>query len=71
MNFRPLVLTGWVMSLALCSAVFADAQRKANVVSAVSAAETVSFELYLPLANATALEQLGAGRSFPLGLGLS
>jgi kumamolisin len=58
MKLGILALTGCVMSFGLFSTVSAYAQRKAFVVSAVSASEPVSFELYIPLANRTTLEQL-------------
>jgi len=58
MKVKHLALTGWALSFGLSSAFFANAQRKAKVVSEVSASESVTFELYLPLANKTALEQL-------------
>lgn len=58
MKVKHLALTGWVLSFGLSSAFLANAQRKAKVVSSVSASESVTFELYLPLTKKAALEQL-------------
>ena len=57
--------TGWAVCFALSSGSQAHAQHKAKVVSAVSAAEAVSFELYLPLANRAALDQLLTDQQTP------
>ncbi len=58
MKVKHLVLTGWALSFGLSPAFFAHAQRKAKVVSEVAASESVTFELYIPLAHKAALEQL-------------
>jgi len=58
MKVKLLALTGWALSIGLSSTLLANAQRKAKVVSEVSASETVTFEIYIPLANKAALEQL-------------
>jgi len=58
MKVKVLALTGWALSFGLSSTFLANAQRKAKVVSPVSASEPVTFELYIPLANKAALEQL-------------
>jgi subtilase family serine protease len=58
MKVKLLALTGWALSFGLSSALSANAQRQPKVVSEVSASEPVTFELYIPLANKAALEQL-------------
>jgi subtilase family serine protease len=58
MKVKLFALTGWVLSFGLSLALSANAQRKATVVSAVGASESVTFELYIPLSNKAALEQL-------------
>ncbi len=58
MKVKLLALTGWALSIGLSSTLLANAQRKAKVVSEVAASESVTFELYIPLANKAALEQL-------------
>jgi subtilase family serine protease len=58
MKVKLFALTGWVLSFGLSSALSANAQRKATVVSEVTASESVTFELYIPLSNKAALEQL-------------
>ncbi|HSY37597.1 MAG TPA: S53 family serine peptidase [Acidobacteriaceae bacterium] len=58
MKVKLLALTGLVLSFGLSSAPLANAQRKAKVVSEVPASESVTFELYIPLSNKAALEQL-------------
>jgi subtilase family serine protease len=65
MKSSLLALTGWAMYFALSSALSANAQRKATVASAVSASESVTFELYIPLSNTAALEQLLADQQTP------
>ena len=58
MKVKLFALTGWALSFGLSSTFLANAQRKATVVSEVPASEAVTFELYIPLANKAALEQL-------------
>jgi len=58
MKVKLFALTGWVLSFGLSSALSANAQRKAKVVSEVPASESVTFELYIPLSHKAALEQL-------------
>ncbi|MGA7156178.1 MAG: S53 family peptidase [Acidobacteriaceae bacterium] len=62
MNHRLLVLTGLAVSLGLSSGLTANAQRKPTFVSSVSASEPVTFALYIPLSNASGLEQLLAAQ---------
>jgi kumamolisin len=65
MTVKLFALTGWVLSFGLSSVLSANAQRKAAVVSEVAASESVTFELYLPLSNKAALEQLLADQQTP------
>jgi subtilase family serine protease len=58
MQVKLFALTGWALSFGLSSGLLANAQRKAAVVSEVTASESVTFELYIPLAHKAALEQL-------------
>jgi subtilase family serine protease len=58
MTVKLFALTGWALSFGLSSGLLANAQRKATVVSEVTASESVTFELYIPLSNKAALEQL-------------
>jgi len=58
MKVKLFALTGWALYVGLSSGVLANAQRKAKVVSEVTASESVTFELYIPLAHKAALEQL-------------
>jgi len=65
MKVGLLALTGLALSFCLSSAPSANAQRKPTVVSAVAATESVTFELYIPLSNKAALEQLLADQQTP------
>jgi subtilase family serine protease len=58
MKVKLFALTGWALYVGLSSGLLANAQRKAAVVSEVTASESVTFELYIPLAHKAALEQL-------------
>jgi subtilase family serine protease len=58
MTVKLFALTGWALSFGLSSGLLANAQRKATVVSEVTASESVTFELYIPFSNKAALEQL-------------
>jgi subtilase family serine protease len=60
MTVKHVALTGWALAISfgLSSGILANAQRKAKVTTEVAASESVTFELYLPLTNKAALEQL-------------
>jgi subtilase family serine protease len=62
MKVKLFALTGWALYVGLSSGLLANAQRKATVVSEVTASESVTFELYIPLSNKAGLEQLLANQ---------
>ncbi len=62
MKVKLFALTGWALYVGLSSGVLANAQRKAKVISEVTASESVTFQLYIPLSNRAALEQLLAAQ---------